>query len=98
MPTHPLWRPFALTDLEVDVVVTRLPPAKVVVVPYDDGWPEAYAQVERVVRGVLGDVVLAIEHTGSTSVPGLAAKPVVDVVLTVPDPDPAHEHDPQPRS
>lgn len=86
MATHPLWRPFELTDLEVDVVVTRLPRAQVVVVPYDDGWPRAYAQAERVVREVLGGVVLAIEHTGSTSVPGLAAKPVVDVVLTVPDP------------
>ena len=79
MPTHPLWRPFELTDLEVDVVVTRLPPAQVVVVPYDEHWPEAYAEVERLVRDALGDLVLAIDHTGSTSVPGLAAKPVIDV-------------------
>lgn len=86
MPTHPLWTPFELTDLEVDVVVTRLPPAEVVVVPYDPRWPGAYAEVEGIVREALGDLVLAIEHTGSTSVPGLAAKPVIDAVLTVPDP------------
>jgi GrpB-like predicted nucleotidyltransferase (UPF0157 family) len=86
VPTHPLWRPFELTDLEVDVVVTPLPPSLVVITPYDDAWPLAYAQVETVVRDALGDLVLAIEHTGSTSVPGLAAKPVVDAVLTVPDP------------
>lgn len=85
MPTHPLWRPFELTDLEVDVVVTQLPPSQVVVTPYDDAWPEAYARVESLVRDALGALVLAIEHTGSTSVPGLAAKPVIDAVLTVPD-------------
>ncbi len=37
------------------------------------------------IRSILGDRVLAIEHTGSTSVPGLAAKPIIDIALVVPD-------------
>jgi GrpB-like predicted nucleotidyltransferase (UPF0157 family) len=40
-----------------------------------------------VIRGALGDRALAIEHLGSTSVPGLPAKPIIDVVLTLQDPD-----------
>jgi GrpB-like predicted nucleotidyltransferase (UPF0157 family) len=55
------------------------------VVPYDPAWPEAYARVAALLRGALGDDALALEHVGSTSVPGLHAKPVVDVDLTVPD-------------
>jgi GrpB-like predicted nucleotidyltransferase (UPF0157 family) len=52
---------------------------------YDPRWPGLYAREERRIRGALGDRVLRIEHAGSTSVPGLAAKPVIDIVLEVPD-------------
>ncbi len=86
MATHPLWRAYELTDLDVDVTVTQLPDRLVEVVPYDAGWPRRYSAVEARVRGALGDQVLALEHVGSTSVPGLAAKPVIDAVLTVADP------------
>jgi GrpB-like predicted nucleotidyltransferase (UPF0157 family) len=53
--------------------------------PYDDSWPQLYAvEAERVV-GVLGNRVLLLEHVGSTSVPGLSAKPIIDMLLAVAD-------------
>ena len=48
-------------------------------------WPALYAREEARIRSVLGDRVVEIHHTGSTSVPGLAAKPVIDITLVVPD-------------
>jgi GrpB-like predicted nucleotidyltransferase (UPF0157 family) len=52
---------------------------------YDPEWPELFAREEARIRTILGDRVVEIHHTGSTSVPGLAAKPVVDITLVVPD-------------
>ena len=52
---------------------------------YDPEWPRLYAREEARIRGVLGDSVVRIEHAGSTSVPGLPAKPIIDIVLEVPD-------------
>lgn len=57
----------------------------VVVVGYDPGWPARYEAERQLVVGVLGDRVLGIEHMGSTAVPGLAAKPVVDMMAGVAD-------------
>lgn len=58
---------------------------RVVLVEYDAAWPGLYEREAARIRGVLGGVVVGLEHVGSTSVPGLAAKPIVDVVLTVAD-------------
>jgi GrpB-like predicted nucleotidyltransferase (UPF0157 family) len=58
---------------------------KVQIVDYDPEWPALYAREERRVREVLGGRVVLVEHAGSTSVPGLAAKPIIDIVLAVPD-------------
>ena len=87
MPTHPLWRPFHLVDLDTvpAVVVGELTPRTVEVVPYDAGWPARFAVVDDRVRAALGDRVLALAHVGSTAVPGLAAKPIIDADLTVAD-------------
>jgi GrpB-like predicted nucleotidyltransferase (UPF0157 family) len=52
---------------------------------YDPTWPDLYAREARRIRHALGDRVRRLEHVGSTSVPGLAAKPVIDLVLEVPD-------------
>jgi GrpB-like predicted nucleotidyltransferase (UPF0157 family) len=52
---------------------------------YDPRWPEQFQQHEGVVARVLGDTTLRIEHIGSTSVPGLAAKPIIDMLLVVAD-------------
>jgi GrpB-like predicted nucleotidyltransferase (UPF0157 family) len=52
---------------------------------YDAVWPELYAREAARVRRVLGGRVMRLEHVGSTSVPGLPAKPIIDMVLEVPD-------------
>jgi len=54
-------------------------------VDYDTAWPTLFAREERRIRSVLGDRVLRLQHTGSTSVPGLAAKPVIDITMLVAD-------------
>lgn len=62
------------------------PGSDVVLVEYDDTWPALYARQERRIVDALGERALEVHHCGSTSVPGLAAKPVIDVVLVVADP------------
>lgn len=64
----------------------RPDPTPIRVVAYDDGWPAAFTRVAGRVRDALGAAALGVEHVGSTSVPGLPAKPVIDVDLTVADP------------
>jgi GrpB-like predicted nucleotidyltransferase (UPF0157 family) len=52
---------------------------------YNTAWPELFRREEARIRAALGDRALLVEHAGSTSVPGLAAKPIIDIVLAVPD-------------
>lgn len=52
---------------------------------YDPAWPDRFAAARSQIAHVLGDRVSAIEHIGSTSVPGLAAKPIIDVDLLIAD-------------
>ncbi len=64
----------------------RVPLNKTVdLAPDDPQWPRRYATLEGQIRAALGTTVLMMAHVGSTSVPGLCAKPVIDVVLAVPD-------------
>jgi GrpB-like predicted nucleotidyltransferase (UPF0157 family) len=58
-----------------------------VIVDYDPSWPLRFQLERERVRGALGAHALRIEHVGSTAVPGLAAKPIVDLLVTVDDPD-----------
>ena len=51
--------------------------------PYDPHWPAMYATLADRIRAALGPRILLLEHVGSTSVPGLSAKPVIDIVLAV---------------
>jgi GrpB-like predicted nucleotidyltransferase (UPF0157 family) len=53
------------------------------IVGYDPAWPERFARLGRDLRAALDDVALRIDHIGSTSIPGLAAKPVLDVQISV---------------
>ncbi len=57
------------------------------IVDPDAAWPGVFEMLRSRIVGALGDRVLAIDHVGSTSVPGLAAKPIIDIDLTVPDTD-----------
>jgi GrpB-like predicted nucleotidyltransferase (UPF0157 family) len=56
----------------------------IVITPYDSAWAARYADEARKIREVLGDLAVRIDHVGSTSVPGLAAKPVIDIQVSVP--------------
>jgi GrpB-like predicted nucleotidyltransferase (UPF0157 family)/predicted enzyme related to lactoylglutathione lyase len=58
----------------------------VLLVEADPTWPATAARLVADVRAALGDRALLVEHAGSTSVPGLAAKPLIDLVLAVADP------------
>ncbi len=61
-------------------------PETIKIVPYDPRWPHRYEALSAGIRAALGEVVLDLEHIGSTSVEGLAAKDVIDIDLTVADP------------
>jgi GrpB-like predicted nucleotidyltransferase (UPF0157 family) len=52
--------------------------------PYDRAWPQRFAELGIRLRAALGDVAPRIDHIGSTAVPGLAAKPVIDIQVSVP--------------
>jgi GrpB-like predicted nucleotidyltransferase (UPF0157 family) len=56
---------------------------KVQIVEYKTSWPEEFTQIARVLKDGLGDLALRIDHIGSTSVPGLPAKDIIDLQITV---------------
>lgn len=67
-------------------VVKELGPQQlrvVEVLPYDEQWPARFAGEAAAVHTALGDTVIRIEHIGSTAVPGLAAKPIIDMMPLV---------------
>jgi GrpB-like predicted nucleotidyltransferase (UPF0157 family) len=53
------------------------------IVPYDPAWPPLFARLGRDLRAALDGVAVRIDHIGSTAVPGLVAKPVIDVQISV---------------
>ena len=64
--------------------LTRLD-GQIHIAPYDPAWPELFAREEARIRAALGERALMVEHAGSTSVPGLSAKPIIDILLVVAD-------------
>jgi len=78
-----------VTDSDFLSVHVGAPPkpyaTKVVVVEYDPQWPSSFAAEAERIRTALGPDVRRLEHVGSTSVPGLPAKPIIDIALEVPD-------------
>ncbi|MFJ9778527.1 GrpB family protein [Amycolatopsis sp. NPDC101161] len=80
----------ALSDDEIQGIWVGEAPqlnSTVTLADYDPEWPKLFEREAERIRAVLGDQVLVLEHVGSTSVPGLCAKPCVDILLVVPDSD-----------
>lgn len=59
----------------------------IVVADYDPHWPAVYERLATGITAALPDVVVSLDHVGSTSVPGLPAKPIIDIDLIVAAPD-----------
>lgn len=68
-------------------VVGELKPhdSQITLVEYDADWPNLFEREARRICSALGNKALQIEHVGSTSVPGLCAKPIIDMLLVVKD-------------
>lgn len=75
----------SLTDRLSAATVGELAPlnARIDLQPYDGEWPRQYGELEKIIRNTIGPAALQIEHVGSTAVPGLSAKPIIDIVLAV---------------
>jgi GrpB-like predicted nucleotidyltransferase (UPF0157 family) len=58
-------------------------PDPIVIVDYDPAWPREFEALRDSAAAAVGELAVAIEHVGSTAVPGLAAKPVIDLVVVV---------------
>ncbi len=57
---------------------------KIVVQDYDATWPKTFEQLYVTIWPVISDIATTIEHVGSTSVPGLSAKPIIDMTIVIP--------------
>jgi GrpB-like predicted nucleotidyltransferase (UPF0157 family) len=63
---------------------TPAPSGPIAVVDYDDRWPALFEELAAPIRQAVADLGAVVEHVGSTAVPGLAAKPVIDIDVVVP--------------
>lgn len=67
------------------VLIGGIEPREIVLVEYDPSWPGRFADERAKITTALGAEALTIEHVGSTAVRALVAKPIIDVLVTVPD-------------
>src|SRR5215203_5946331 len=74
-----------ITERLREVIIGEIESPAIVVADYDPAWSEHFRREEARIRSALGEAALSVEHIGSTSVPGLAAKPIVDILLVVED-------------
>lgn len=74
---------YTLATLEI-IARRSDPPTEIY--PYQTSWPQTFAQVAADIESALGSSALRLEHVGSTSVPDLDAKPIIDILLEVSDP------------
>lgn len=58
---------------------------KVTVLPYDEAWKYAFEKIKEEIEAAIGDLIIGIEHVGSTSVEGLSAKPCIDIDVIIKD-------------
>jgi GrpB-like predicted nucleotidyltransferase (UPF0157 family) len=85
---HPQQNRPPLTEQQIRIhTIGELNPlsSRILIVDYDPHWPALFEREADRIRAALGRKALRIEHTGSTSVPGLAAKPIMDILLAVTD-------------
>jgi GrpB-like predicted nucleotidyltransferase (UPF0157 family) len=68
-----------------DVLIGGIEKREIVIVDYDPLWPGKFQRHAAIISQALGRKALVIEHVGSTSVPGLAAKPIIDIDVVVED-------------
>jgi GrpB-like predicted nucleotidyltransferase (UPF0157 family) len=78
-------RPKVDDDLLDRVLIGGRQPTRVVIVDYDPAWPLRFEQERARIEAALSGRARRIEHVGSTSVPGLAAKPIIDILVTLGD-------------
>ncbi|NER82090.1 MAG: GrpB family protein [Leptolyngbya sp. SIO1D8] len=76
--------------VEAEIIATNIGAPEVLnstvhLANYDPTWPSIFTQLEQKIRDALGNKFILLEHVGSTSVPGLSAKPIIDMVLAVSD-------------
>ena len=72
--------------IDEDALIGGLERREIVIVEYDPSWPQRFERERARLERALGARALGVEHVGSTAVPGLAAKPIVDILVTVVDP------------
>mgnify|MGYP001267548040 FL=1 len=78
---------FYTCDPKDSFFVNGKPPVETVeITAYDSSWAKIYAEVSSSIKNELGSVVQTIEHIGSTAIEGLAAKPWIDIDLTIDNP------------
>src|ERR1700680_2575722 len=70
-------------DRRIDPISPEERAEPVVVVPYDPAWPAAFELLRDRMAPVLGELAVGIEHVGSTAVPGLDAKPILDIDVVI---------------
>ena len=63
----------------------------IIVTDYDEAWPQSFAQIRAYLWPAVQDLASTIEHVGSTAVPGLAAKPIIDIDIVIPAATPIGE-------
>lgn len=74
----------ASTQCAAPFRVTNIMTDRVIIVPYDPDWPRQFDEERRVLAAVFEGSDAVVEHVGSTAVPGLGAKPVIDIMVGVP--------------
>lgn len=66
-----------------EILIGGIEKRAIVIADYDPVWPEKFLKHATIIARALGTKALCIEHAGSTAVPGLAAKPIIDIVVGV---------------
>lgn len=86
---HPLHQPFQrLSESQSrSAFIGEMPQLtqSIQIIDYQSNWSDLFHQEAKCIRQILGSTILALDHIGSTAVPGLAAKPIIDIDLSVAD-------------